>query len=52
MNPRTRSRRIVRRTAAIELVPLSTVSTMPILAVVQEANPLPVIQFLPKTKTS
>jgi hypothetical protein len=51
MNPRTRSRRNVSHTA-LELVPLSTVSTTPILAVVQEANLLPVIQFLPKTRTS
>jgi hypothetical protein len=43
MNPRTR--RITRRTAALELVPLSTVSTTPILAVVQEANPLPIIRI-------
>jgi len=43
MNQRTRSRRSTRRTA-LELVPLSTAYTLPILAVVQEANPLPVIR--------
>jgi len=44
MNPRTKSRRSARRHTVRELVMLSTAYTGPILAIVQQAEPLPVIR--------